>query len=157
MDATPHSAAPQPKNNKKIWLFLWVALVFLCCCLAGGIAALYRLWPDISAALPESESLPVDPQTLMHQDESGLPQGGLADDQLRSDVWSYMYFAMGIQAQCSDLDAESTTITVLQEPESDGNWLEEWDVACLNGARAAFQVRFTPSPSGGTDFAILFQ
>ncbi|SRR5581483_328542 len=81
---------------------------------------------------------------------SGPVDGGLADPAVKHDVWSSLViYEKGLGCE----DPESVLITVLQQPDAAGVWVERWDVnAC--GESHSYKVRFSPSPESGIVYAI---
>jgi len=81
---------------------------------------------------------------------SGPADGGLADPAIKHDVWnSLAAYEKGLGCD----DPESVLITVLQQPDAGGVWVERWDVnAC--GETHSYKVRFSPSPESGIVYAI---
>jgi hypothetical protein len=142
MEAQPQ--APEPKKSNKT-LFIIGGILLACCCLAVVAIAVYQLviMPKISNTFETIND------TLQNTD---LPSGGLAGDTLRRDVW----LAVGVASSglgCTP-DAAQTTIEVIQDPDSSGKWIETWTVACSSGGQKDFDVTFTPTAGGGTDYSI---
>ena len=82
---------------------------------------------------------------------SGFPaNGGYADPVLKQSVWQTLV-SFQKAAGCDNLT--SVSISVQQEPNPQGVWVENWVVNQCN-AMQTYRVRFTPDPSGGTAFAI---
>lgn len=141
------SQAPEPKKTNKT-LFIIGGILLACCFLAVVAVAVYQLViaPKIANTFETIND------TLQNTD---LPSGGRTDDALRLDVW------MAIDGAASGLgctsDVAQTTIEVTQDPDSSGIWIEKWTVACSSGEQKVFDVTFTPSAGGGTDFSASMQ
>jgi hypothetical protein len=141
MEAQPQ--ASEPKKSNKVPLIIG-GILLACCFLAVVTIAVYQLViaPKISNTFETIND------TLQNTD---LPSGGLAGDTLRRDVW------MSVGAASSALgctpDVAQTTIEVIQDPDSSGIWIEKWKVACTSGGQKVFDVTFTPTAGGGTDFS----
>lgn len=76
---------------------------------------------------------------------SGPAEGGLADPLVKRDVWSsIVIYEKGNGCE----DPESVLISIMQQPDSSGAWMEQWDVnAC--GKSSSYMVRFAQNPAGG--------
>lgn len=88
-----------------------------------------------------------------------LPGGGITGPILRRDVWENIYMHAVMYARMRGLgeqpNAERSHIRLLQEPDANGRWTEEWVVSMGFGrSEIVFNVEFIPSPQGGTDFGI---
>lgn len=76
--------------------------------------------------------------------------GGLADAVLKQDVWNSI---TAYESGLGCVDPEPVLVSVSQQPDAAGVWVERWDVnAC--GVSHSFNVRFSPSPGGGVVYAI---
>jgi hypothetical protein len=87
---------------------------------------------------PTSPSIPIP-----SLDSSDAPQGGLTDSTTRITAWATLQIVASISG-CSTPTAEGSTIKILQEPDSSGIWIEEWDVNCGDGSSQPFKVTLTP-------------
>ena len=160
MEAQPQ--VPEPKKSNRTLLIVGVILL-ACCCLVvvGGLVYQYVIAPSISNTISNTiQSISTNPpsvETAVPGGSSGstssdLPSGGRTDDILRADIWAAMSGASA-GLGCTP-DVAKTTIDVTQTPDSAGVWIEKWAVACSSGGQKAFDVTFTPSASGGTDYSI---
>jgi hypothetical protein len=136
--------AQEPKKSNKVPLIIG-GILLACCFLAVVTIVIYQLViaPKISNTFETIND------TLQTTD---LPSGGLASDTLRRDVW----MAVGVASSalgCTP-DAAQTTIEVTQNPDSSGKWIEKWTVVCTSGGQKTFDVTFTPTAGGGTDYSI---
>jgi hypothetical protein len=133
---------PQPTqgSNRNIIIGVVLAIV-LCCCLAataiGGYYA-YRAYVAAQTAVDQIEDL-----DLPNLDGSEAPQGGRADPTTRSTAWLSLQLVAAISG-CDNPAVVGTTITVLQDPDASGVWVEEWNVKCGDGTSQPFKVTFTP-------------
>ena len=71
-----------------------------------------------------------------------VPTGGLADEGTRSLAW-YQIIGYSTDSGCSAPNAQTTTIAVTQQPDSNGEWVEDWNVDCGDGTAKPFKVTFT--------------
>jgi len=178
---TPAETQKKPKNGLIIGIV--VAIVLCCCCLAvvvGGLAlagpAVNNVFEGINKSLqnptlPEVPSMPFgtsEPGIPAMPDETSepanpdlpalssdvVPQGGYGDDLLRTNTWPQVILAAALTGKCNTPSASETTISVSQEPDSNGIWKEVWLVACGAGKTLPVDVTFTPSASGGTDISV---
>jgi len=134
---------PQPNNqgsNRNIIIGVVVAIVLCCCGAATAIGGYYgyRAYVAAQTAVDQIENL-----DLPNLDGSQAPQGGLADPTTRSTAWLSLQLIAAISG-CQNPTAEGSTITVLQEPNASGEWVEEWNVNCGDGSSQPFKVTFTP-------------
>jgi hypothetical protein len=153
----PVSPTPAKPGNRNVIIIVVAAIVLCCCCLVVGGGAYYWFLANpattqSSTDFAPSTSQPSDSGLPEPQGNGTLPQGGRTDDLLRKDTWNYV----GIAAQAQDCQAIAlgTIIEVTQEPDSSGAWSEKWTVVCTDGNIKAFDVTFTPDPSGATNFSI---
>ncbi len=82
-----------------------------------------------------------------------VPQGGLGDDILRTQAWTYSLLTVAMSG-CSVPTAKDTTIEVLEKPDANGVWKERWTVACGDSKTIPVDITFTPSSGGGTDISV---
>lgn len=151
LDPTPVSST-EPKSNRNLIIGVVVAVILCCCCLAtavGGYYA-YRAYVATQAAVQQFEDLdiptgvPFDPdQPVPGFDTGDVPQGGLADETTRYTAWLSLQI-IGMMSSCEAPNAQGTTITVTQEPDGNGVWVEAWNVDCGNGTTQSYNVTFTP-------------
>lgn len=145
--------APQPgqKSNRNLILGI-VAAIIICCCCAVLAAGGYYGWKAYQAAQTavdqiENFEIPTDIPTglpaIPGLGDGELPQGGLADDASRATAWGTIVLTGSI-FDCASPSPSGTTIDVVQEPDANGVWVENWNVACGGGATKAFTVTFTP-------------
>jgi len=141
------SQAPEPKKSNKT-LFIIGGILLACCCLTvvGILVYQFVIAPKIANTFDTINT------TLQ---SSSLPSGGLTGDTLRLDVW------VKVGAASSALgcmpDAAQTTIEVTQNPDSSGVWIENWAIACTSGGQKTFEITFTPTADGGTDYSASMQ
>ena len=91
------------------------------------------------AAESNSPSIPAS-----NFDVSGeVPDGGLGDDATRYTAWLSLQM-IGQMSGCDTPTAQSTTISVTQQPDSGGVWAEAWNVDCGNGSFKSYNITFTP-------------
>lgn len=146
---------PQPNTgkNRNLIIGIVIAIVLCCCCAATAGAGYYGYQAYLEAQqftqdLEDFEipvPIPGDPnQPVPEFDVSGdIPEGGLADDETRLTAW----FSLQIVAMLSDCQAptaQGTIISVVQQPDANGVWVEEWSVNCGDGSSQPFNVTFTP-------------
>jgi hypothetical protein len=127
---TQDPAGPRPRP-RAIW-YAAGGLLLACCCLLVIVGV-------ISA-----------PAVQKYLASRGPVAGGLGDATLKVDVWHAIvgYYA---GRQCTAVT--SLNIQVTQPADANGVWREAWTVdAC--GQTEILNVEFTPSPQGGTDYAI---
>lgn len=173
MDTNPVPQA-QPKNNRTI-IIVVVALVLCCCCVVVGVGGYYgyqayvatrQVVEDIqNIEIPEIPEIPTDVPFVPGDpnstpeipfDTSGeVPTGGLADDQTRVFAWASVQL-FGILSGCTTPTVEGTTIKVIQEPDANGVWREEWNVNCGDGSFKAFPLTFTPE-NGTVNVSVDYQ
>ena len=145
---------PQPKqgSNRNIIIGVVIALVLCCCLAATAVGAYYgyQAYVAAQAAVQQIEDIdiptgvPIDPnQPVPGFDTGDVPQGGRADETARYTAWLSLQI-VGMISGCESPTAQSTTITVVQEPDANGEWVEAWNVDCGNGSFQSFNVTFTP-------------
>jgi hypothetical protein len=153
------------RNNRTLWII--VGVILACCCIVG--VGVFVLGQPISNYLrsvesglqlnPISTTSPATsaPSTSVPNGSSstsapagGPAEGGLGDSLLKSDVWNaIVHFESG--QNC--MDVTSTTIDVVNGPDSKGAWTENWTVnAC--GQTIVYKVKFATDPKGGTNYTI---
>jgi hypothetical protein len=158
--------SPQPviepeKRNQTPLIITIVAVVLCCCCLVMAIAGYYGY---NTMRVTESEILPFEEPTpdvqLPDTDQDDFevpsedlgigeaPTGGLGNDVLRNDTWTYVAFAAMGQG-CEQPVGSDTTIEVLQEPQN-GIWVEKWTVACTSGDTYPYEVEYVLDDTGAT-------
>lgn len=93
--------------------------------------------------LPVDPNNPNGPQIDIPLDTELLPQGGLTDTETRYTAWLSVQLVAAISG-CDTPDAAGTTISVVQEPNANGEWVEEWSVKCASGDPKPYRVTFTP-------------
>jgi len=156
----PELETPAKKNQTPLIIAI-VAVILCCCCLAIAAAGYYGY---NTLLISQSETLPledVSPETQPSTDndydyeapvvDTGVgeaPTGGLGNDILRNDTWTYVAFAAMGQGCDKPIGADST-IEVLQEPQN-GVWLEKWTVACASGDTYPYEVEFILDDTGAT-------
>lgn len=157
MQTPPINEMPAKKNNTPI-IITAVAIVLCCCCAILAIAGYYG-YNNINNTEdffppPTEEAVPVIPEATQEATQEffgtpgAAPSGGLGNDILRNDTWTYV--AAAAQGQgCDQPLGEDTTIDVLQEPQ-DGVWVEQWNVACASGETYSYEIEFTLDNTGTT-------
>jgi hypothetical protein len=152
MESTPSfNPSPEaPKSNRNLIIGVAVAVILCCCCVVTGVAGYYGYQAYLTAqqAVQQFEDLeiptgiPFDPNQL--PEELGeVPQGGLADETTRYTAWLSIQL-VGMMTGCETPTAQGATISVSQQPDSNGVWVEEWTANCGNGNSQSFKVTFTP-------------
>jgi hypothetical protein len=143
------------KSNRNVIIAVVAAVIVCCCFTAAAVAGYYGYQAYVAAqkAINEFEiptDIPFDPNDpsspsipLPSFDSSDAPQGGLTEPTTRVTAWTTLQIYAAISG-CSAPTADGTTIDVLQEPNSSGEWVEEWNVNCGNGISQPFKVTFTP-------------
>ncbi len=155
---TQQTMNPQPANNnsRTLIIIVVVVIVLLCCCVIGAVGTLFIY--RVSKGIPSNinQQFPVPSETsvpsLPGSNAGALPQGGITDHLLRQDTWqtvSAVVTGMGCEPNVA-----ASSIVVTTKPDASGAWSEKWTVACQSGGTKAFNVDFTPSSQGGTDFNI---
>jgi hypothetical protein len=108
----------------------------------------------ISVILALSANMILGPalkDTFKSVELSGFPaNGGYADPALQQNVWNTI---VSFQKTTGCDQITSLSITVQQEPDTQGVWIEGWLVNQC-GMAQTYRIRFAPDPSGGTVFAI---
>ena len=150
-----HQSQPQQKSNRNVIIAVVVAVILCCCCITFAVAGYYGYQAYVAAqtAINEFEiptDIPLDPNDptspsipIPSFDSSDAPQGGLTDSTTRITAWATLQIVASISG-CSTPTAEGSTIKILQEPDSSGIWIEEWDVNCGDGSSQPFKVTLTP-------------
>jgi hypothetical protein len=153
----------EPEKKSQTPLIIAIAAIVLCgCCLVIAVVGYYGYntmrATEIESlpfedATPEIESPSTDqdydyevPSTDVGIGEA--PTGGLGNDILRNDTWTYVAFAAMGQG-CDEPVGSDSTIEVLQEPEN-GVWLEKWTVACASGDTYPYEVEYILDDTGAT-------
>jgi hypothetical protein len=175
MESTNFSPEPQADSNKNRNLIIGivVAIVLCCCCTATAIAGYYGYQayvetqraiqefqnfeiPEIATVMPFDSSDPNSSDIpIPGFDMSGqVPEGGLADNDTRFTAWLSVQIIASVSG-CANPTAQGTTISVTQQPDSNGVWVEEWNVNCGDGASKPYNVTFTPQ-SGFVDVEVEF-
>jgi hypothetical protein len=123
----------KPKSNRT-WLIV-AGVVLFCCCITA-IAAILA-WPTITSLLG-----------------SGTPgtYSGRADAILKQDVLNAIANYEASQNGCSEVTLFMGQDAPGSGQTGDGSWTELWQIlAC--GESHLYEITFTPSPQGGTDFS----
>ncbi len=158
MESTPpiNSSPEAPKSNRNLIIGIVVALVLCCCCLVVGVGGYYgyQAYQKAQQAVQDLENIefpelpqipgeiPLDPNNLP-TDLGDLPQGGLSDETTRYTAWLSLQL-VGMMSGCEAPTAATTTISVAQQPDPSGVWVEAWNVDCGNGSFQTYNVTFTP-------------
>ena len=128
------------KNN--LPLIIGAVAIVLCCCVVVVGAAIYLFVTLSSVSNSVTVPLPNDTQYL-----------GNADELLRSDTLKAIADHEYSQTGCSDVTLFSGVMNLAPDQTSDGSWSEVWEIdAC--GDYHKYDVVFTPTPDGGTDFSV---
>jgi len=155
---TPQPASETPaKKNRTPLIIAVVAAVLLCGCLVVAVAGYYAF---ITIRNTQTEVQPVEDFTPVIPDatfevpeiEAGVgepPTGGLGNDILKNDTWQYVG-AAAVGQGCDRPIGAISTIEVLQEPDANGVWVEEWTVVCRSGDSYAFEVEYVLDDTGAT-------
>lgn len=164
----PQTGAPAPKNNRNVIIGVVAAVVLCCCCIVTAVGGYYGYQAYVAAqqAVEDIQNFEiptdvpfVDPNgnpVVPDFDTSGqVPSGGLADDETRLVAWASVQL-IGIMSECSAPTVEGTTISVIQEPDANGVWREEWNVNCGDGTSQSFPLTFTPE-NGIVNVTVDFQ
>jgi len=146
----PMSAAPKSNRNMIIGIIVAVVLCCLCVVVAIGGYYAYQAYQVAQQTLQNIQiptSFPIDPNNpdspnIPVPGFSDAPQGGLADDLTRSIAWVQVS-AYAAVAGCSSPQAQTTSITVTEQPDANGTWVEEWNVDCGDGSTQTITVNYT--------------
>jgi hypothetical protein len=175
MESTNFTPEPPANSNKNrnVIIGIVVAIVLFCCCVATAVAGYqgYQLYvqaqrtmqefqnfeiPEISTLMPfdpaDPNSTPFVPEFDFGGEE--LPEGGLTDTNTRFTAWLSVQIIASVSG-CASPTAQGTAISVTQQPDSNGVWVEEWDVNCGDGTSKPYNVTFTPQ-SGYVDVEVEF-
>lgn len=147
---------PQPNSgkNRNLIIGIVIAIVLCCCCAITAVAGYYGYQAYVSAQQLAQDfenfevPIPGDPnnpnEPAPEFDFSGdIPEGGLADDETRLTAWFSLQI-VAVLSDCQSPTAQGTTISVVQQPDANGEWVEEWSVNCGDGSSQPFNVTFTP-------------
>jgi hypothetical protein len=103
--------------------------------------------PALSQSQPTSTPTLESGQFLPGDEVPTAPEGGLAGDLLRSEVWTEAQ-VLAAAADCPAPSAARTVISVEAEP-ANGQWQEVWAVACSSGKTIPVLVVYSKSADGG--------
>ena len=159
MESTPpiNPSSEAPKSNRNMIIGVVIAVVLCCCCVVTGAGGYYGYQAYVAAQqavqqfddiqIPEIPSeipsdIPFDPNQLP-VDIGEVPQGGLSDDTPRYSAWLSVQL-VGMMSGCETPTAATTTISVVDQPDSSGVWKEAWNVDCGNGSFKSYNITFTP-------------
>ncbi len=142
------------KSNRNLIIGVGIAVVLCCCCLVSTVAGYYgyQAYLETAKVIDQFENLdiPIDPNDpngpqidIPNLDAGSLPQGGLTDTQTRATAWLSVQLVAAISG-CESPTADATTITVLEEPNASGEWVEEWAVDCGSSGSQPYRVTLTP-------------
>lgn len=153
MESTP-PISPSPeapkKSNRNLIIGVVIALVLCCCCLVVGVGGYYgyQAYKAAQQTVQQLDNIeiptdiPFDPNQLP-TNLGEVPTGGLADETTRYTAWMSLQL-VGMMSGCEAPTAATTTISVSQQPDASGKWVESWNVDCGNGSFKPFNVTFTP-------------
>lgn len=152
MESNPsiNSSPEAPKSNRNLIIGIVIAVVLCCCCVvtaAGGYYG-YQAYVAAQQAVQQFDDIeiptgiPFDPNQLPEV-TGEVPQGGLADEATRYTAWLSVQL-VGMISGCETPTAQGTTISVVQQPDGSGEWVEDWNVDCGNGSSQSYKVTFTP-------------
>ena len=175
VNAHPDLHSNESKNRNLI-IGIVVAILLCCCCAATALVGYYsyQAYVQTQQAIQELQNfeipeiptmVPFDPSNPGSEDEdfaipefdfSGeeLPEGGLTDDNTRFTAWLSVQIIASVSG-CANPTAQGTSISVTQQPDSNGVWVEEWNVNCGDGTSKPYNVTFTPQ-SGFVDVEVEF-
>lgn len=137
------SQAPQ-KSNRNVIIAVVVAIILCCCCTVTAIGSYYGYQAYVAAQTAINDfEIPTDIPVNPSFDSNDAPQGGRTDPTTRVTAWTTLQF-VALVSGCSTPTAEGTIITEIQEPDSNGEWVEEWNVNCGDGSSQPFNVTLTP-------------
>jgi hypothetical protein len=158
MEAPIEPTQTKSNSNRNIIIGVVVFIILCCCCAMTAIAGYYGYKAylaaqstyedlqdfEIPTMVPFNPSDPNSPTLpIPNLDSSAVPQGGLTDDSTRVVAWSTVQIFASLKG-CTTPTVDGTTISVTQEPDSDGIWMEEWSVNCGDGTTQPFDLTFTP-------------
>lgn len=155
-----------PKKNNTPLIIGAVVVLLLCCCCALIAGTLSVLGPTVNSVYESiQQEVPYQAPSGEDGDEENpitvpglsdfVPTGGLGDDILRADTWANLNVAAAMASCTIPADgAGRTSISVIQNPDSAGTWVERWTVPCSEGGTKSFDITYTPAEGGGTDFSI---
>ena len=144
----------KPSNkNRNIIIIVTAVVVLGCFCVVAGIAGFYAFTTIRSKTIVPAQPNEIStPQEVTPESDAGIgdpPSGGLGNDILRNDTWQVMAPA-AVELGCDQPIGASSTIEVLQQPDSSGHWAEKWTVACNSGKTYPFEVEFILDATGAT-------
>ena len=152
-DSQNSAISEDTSSSRKLIISIIAIILFGCCCLVLGVGGYYGYQAYLTAQqavqqfddleIPNIPSdIPIDPNNLP-TDFGDLPQGGLSDETTRYSAWLSVQL-VGMMSGCEAPTAATTTISVVQEPDSNGIWVEAWNVDCGNGSFTSYNITFTP-------------
>lgn len=175
MDNPMQTAPDQPNNNtRNIVIGVGIFFLVMCCCAIIVIAGLAIMGPVVSSTYstinetmesPSFTDFPtispgdfptLDPDaTLPGGASNPIPKGGRGNEIERASAWSYVILQAAFDScTLSNPKADDMSITVKEEPNSDGVWVEEWTVNCDGGDKKVYTVTFKPGSNGNTDVSV---
>jgi len=158
---TPIQAAPK-KSNTGLIIGIVVVVLLCCCCLLVAIGGYgYSRYQAASALSGINSGLPGSTggtggsggggSTGTVTNIPGIPSGGKGDDAQRSAAYGFVVIAAATDGcSTSSPKADSTKISVSQQPDSSGAWQEEWTVVCDSGSNKTYVVAF---PAGDANIS----
>jgi len=162
---TPAPVQAEPKKSNIGLIIGIVVVILLCCCcvLGAGGFYYYRTYssalsganpltaPSTSGSGTSSGSVPGLGTT---SNVPGIPSGGKANDGDRAIAWGYVVTAALTDGCSTSPNADSTKISVTQQPDASGVWKEQWTVTCDDKSQKPYAVTFTPGSGGTTDVKV---
>ncbi|MFN8384631.1 MAG: hypothetical protein U0V02_22040 [Anaerolineales bacterium] len=149
-----NSAISEDRSSSRNLIISIIAIfIFGCCCLVIGVGGYYgyKAYVAMKGAIDEARQtfeVPVNPDDpnspnvpIPFTPFSDAPKGGLGDERARQFVWTQIpiYYK---EANCPSPQVDTTEITVVTQPNTEGSWQEEWKVDCGNGTFHVFVVDF---------------
>jgi hypothetical protein len=157
------------KSNRGLIIGVVVALLLCCCLVVAGVGGYYAYQTyltaqqtlqdvqdfEIPTSIPMDPNDPNSPQIPVPDFTGETPSGGRADDTTRYTAWLALQLVAGM-SNCPNPTAQGTTISVVQEPDANGEWKEEWNINCGDGTFQPYTVVFTPDASGVVNVNVEF-
>jgi len=153
----PQAGAEAPaKSNRTLWIIVGAVIALCCCGVLVAVAGFYSFTTirsvstQVQPLVEFTPSVPDEFETPIPDGNPGeAPTGGLGNDILRNDTWSYVA-AAAVGQGCDRPIGPNSTIEVLQQPDASGVWVEKWTVICRSGDSYAYEVTYTLDATGAT-------